>query len=256
MALSPEIASIVVAAAKKYGQNPDYMLKQAQIESGGDPDAYNKSGASGLFQFMPKTAAGYNLADPFDPVASSDAAARLARDNGAYLTKTLGREPTPGELYLAHQQGMGGASKILANPDASAASLVGSKAVTQNGGAPDETAAQFAARWTGKFDGIGASPQSPAMTLPGAVDTASGRFAPTSAGVEGSSAPAPTMTTPAAPADDPIDAAKILASLTQQAAPTAAVPQAQQAPPMLAPMQRPKTPFDPSAFYALLARKR
>src|SRR6185503_13870258 len=67
------------------------------------------------------------------------------------LRKALGREPTEGELYLAHQQGLGGAEKLLANPNALASALVGAQAVTANGGAPGETARDFAAHWTNKF---------------------------------------------------------------------------------------------------------
>ncbi|MBO1021476.1 transglycosylase SLT domain-containing protein [Methylobacterium sp. SD274] len=249
MAMSPDIAAIIVAKAKQYGQDPSYMVRQAEIESGGNPNAKNpSSSAGGLYQFIDSTASRYGLTDKFDPVAASDAAARLARDNGAHLTKTLGRTPSAGELYLAHQQGAGGAAKILSNPDAPAASLVGAKAVALNGGSPGMTAAEFAARWTGKFDGSG-----PVMTMPG--DTSqSGRFG--ISGVEASTNAAPVMATPASEPDAPLDTNKLLQTLMgqggQQAAPAApAAP-----PPMTQPLQRPAQPFDPAAFYALLKRKR
>lgn len=246
MGLSPQIADIITAAAQRYKQDPAYLQRQAVIESGGNPNAQNpRSSAGGLFQFTDGTASQYGLGNKLDPVAASDAAARLARDNGAYLTKQLGREPTPGELYLAHQQGMGGAAKLLANPDAPAVSLVGIKAVTGNGGAPDMTAAEFANRWIGKFDGSG-----PTMTMPGG-STASGRFTPS--GVEGSSAPAPTMAMPTGSATDaPIDAAKIIQSLLGPAGAQAAAPQQPAAQP-LQPIRPQGKPFDASAFYALLS---
>ena len=252
MAMSPDIASIIVAKAKQYGQDPSYMLRQAHIESGGNPSAQNpRSSAGGLFQFIDSTAKQYGLADKFNPEAASDAAARLARDNGAYLEKTLGRAPTPGELYLAHQQGMGGAAKLLANPDAPAASLVGVKAVTQNGGSSGETAAQFAGRWTGKFDGSG-----PTMTLPttsGEPASASGRF--TVSGVEGSAAPVSTMVTPAEPADEPINAAKILSALSQSGGIGQPAATPQPAPiQQLSPLPRRTAPFDAASFFALLKR--
>ncbi|MGZ5241183.1 MAG: transglycosylase SLT domain-containing protein [Caldimonas sp.] len=138
------------AAAAANGVSAAYLRKVASIESSGNANARNGP-ASGLFQFMPDTAARYGLSDPTDPVAASNAAARLTRDNQAALTKALGRAPTMGELYLAHQQGAEGAAKLLTNPNATAASLVGIKAVTGNGGSADMTAAQFAGKWTSRL---------------------------------------------------------------------------------------------------------
>jgi hypothetical protein len=54
-------------------------------------------------------------------------------------------------LYLAHQQGGGGASALLSNPNAPASAIVGDAAVNLNGGAPGMTAGQFADQWTGKI---------------------------------------------------------------------------------------------------------
>jgi hypothetical protein len=70
------------------------------------------------------------------------------------LTKALGRPPTPGELYLAHQQGATGATRLLTQPNAPATSVVGNPAVVNNGGSPLETAAQFAGQWTNKFTNL------------------------------------------------------------------------------------------------------
>lgn len=133
----------------------------AQIESNGNPNAVNpKSGAAGLFQFMPETARQYGLSDPKDPAASREAAGKLLADNRASLTKSLGREPTPGELYLAHQQGAAGAAALLKNPDrpavAALTDVYGSAykaraAIVQNGGTDVMTAGEFAQKWTDKF---------------------------------------------------------------------------------------------------------
>lgn len=129
-----------------------YLSRTAQIESGMNPGAKNpNSSASGLFQFIDSTRKQYGGFNPMDPAASTEAAARLASDNKAILARAIGREPTAGELYLAHQQGAGGASKLLANPNARAADLVGSDAVRLNGGNPNMTAGEFSAKWTGKF---------------------------------------------------------------------------------------------------------
>ena len=56
----------------------------------------------------------------------------LTKQNSAALTKDLGRRPQPWEVYLAHQQGIDGATALLhADPDANAAEVVGNpKAIT------------------------------------------------------------------------------------------------------------------------------
>jgi hypothetical protein len=140
----------------QYGLPEGYLERTAQIESGGNPNAQNpNSSAGGLFQFIDSTAAQYGLQNKFDPAAATDAAARLAADNAAHLRGVLGREPTAAELYLAHQQGAGGAARLLANPNAKAAEIVGADAVRLNGGDLNMTAGEFASKWLGKFGGGG-----------------------------------------------------------------------------------------------------
>jgi hypothetical protein len=141
-------------AADRYGVSADTLRMIAGIESGGNVSAQNpNSSAGGPFQFVDGTAKDYGLADRFDPAQASDAAARLLLDNAAMLRKTLGREPTPAELYLAHQQGGQGAANLLSNPTARAADIVGQDAITLNGGTTDMTAADFANIWLAKAGG-------------------------------------------------------------------------------------------------------
>lgn len=155
------IPDYITSAATKYGVDPAYLAHTAQIESGMNPNNVNPtSGAAGLFQFVPSTAKQYGLSNPMDPAASADAAARLTADNTKALTAALGRAPTPGELYLAHQQGADGAAKLILNPNAPAVSSVGLGAVMNNGGAQSMTGRQFANMWTGRFPG--AAPAQPA----------------------------------------------------------------------------------------------
>lgn len=78
-----DIQSIIVAAANRYGVDPTWLLRIAKCESGFNPNAYNPSGASGLFQFMPATfaansvRAGFAGASIWDPVASANTAAYM-----------------------------------------------------------------------------------------------------------------------------------------------------------------------------------
>ncbi len=148
------LRKIVSDAATRHGVEPEALLKIAMLESSFNAKAQNPaSSAGGLFQFVDGTARQYGLADRFDPEQAADAAARLAKDNAAHLKKVLGRAPTAGELYLAHQQGAGGAGKLLKNPNARAADVVGAKAVRLNGGSSDMTAGAFANMWINKAGG-------------------------------------------------------------------------------------------------------
>lgn len=175
-------------ANAKYGLDPSYLPRLAQIESGGNINAKNpNSTAEGPFQFIRSTAAQYGLTNPRDPVQAADAAARLALDNKNALTRALGRDPTPGELYLAHQQGAGGAIKLLSNPDAPASAVVGEQAVALNGGRPGMTAGQFASQWVNKFGGgqpgrVASAPQ-PSMGVQEGEDVLAGGAGPASAQV-------------------------------------------------------------------------
>ena len=162
-AIDPKLDGYIASYAEKYGENPDFFRRLSEIESSGGTRLKNEdSTASGPWQFVEGTARDYKLADPFDFDTSTDAVMRLTADNRKGLTNALGREPTYGELYLAHQQGMGGAGALLANPDATAIDALtpvydGSRrkaraAVLNNGGTADMKAADFAAKWTKKFD--------------------------------------------------------------------------------------------------------
>lgn len=146
-----KIGSLITQYAKTYGVDADSMIVRAQIESNFRPTARNASGASGLWQFMPGTAKEMGLADPFDPIESTDAAMRYELQNQKIL-ESAGIPITAGTTYLAWQQGAGGAVKLLSNPDVPAEKIVGRKAVIQNGGRPGMSAKQFANMWISKAD--------------------------------------------------------------------------------------------------------
>lgn len=63
------VQQIIIDAANRYGVSPDLLLRIAKCESGFSTTAYNPSGATGLFQFMPATFygnGGTNLYDAYD----------------------------------------------------------------------------------------------------------------------------------------------------------------------------------------------
>lgn len=148
-------------AEAESGLPSGYLAATAAVESGGNWNAVNKdSGAMGGWQFMPKTAAGLGLSmqDAFDPAKSTKAMIEHTKQNQAYFEKTMGRSPEGRELYLMHQQGMGGGTKLLKNPNALAADALnsknvnGMKAVLQNGGRADMTAQEFTDMVLAKYD--------------------------------------------------------------------------------------------------------
>ena len=151
------VGGAIARAASATGVDFSYLMSQAKLESGFNPDAKARtSSATGLFQFIDQTwlatvkkhgsghglgwaanaitqgADGrYRVADPAarqavldlrrDPDAASAMAAEFAADNQAHLEKRLDRPVESVDLYLAHFLGAGGAAKFLsamdANPD-------------------------------------------------------------------------------------------------------------------------------------------
>lgn len=150
-----QLMKTITTVAQQFGEDPHFFSHLAATESNYDPNVKNKlgSGAGGMYQIMPRTAAGLGMSDEdrFDPEVSTKYAIQLNNQNRQVLANGLGREPTQGELYLAWQQGASGALRLLQNRDADAARVVGMKAVTQNGGRRGMTAGQFADMWIDRF---------------------------------------------------------------------------------------------------------
>ncbi len=155
------------------GAGFDYLLKTAQRESALDPAAKARtSSATGLFQFIEQTwlslvrdeGAKYGLGDYAkavqtgadgravvpdadarreilalrnDPKAAATMAGELALKNREFLQQQLGRDPTEGELYIAHVLGAQGASRLVDqarnNPTSSAAAAFPDAAAANRG---------------------------------------------------------------------------------------------------------------------------
>lgn len=157
------VTTAIATASQKTGIDFNYLLGQAQVESGMRVDARARtSSATGLYQFIEqswlgvvkehgdkhgmgwaadsirRTSSGrFVVSDAAtrqailqlrsDPQAASLMAAEHANDNKESLEASLGRDATGTDLYMAHFLGLGGARKFLramdANPDAGAARL-------------------------------------------------------------------------------------------------------------------------------------
>lgn len=166
-----------------------YIARLFQIESGGNPLAVTGSNR-GLGQFGPAEEAQFGLNDQnrTDPNAQAAAVQREAALHSGVLGKALGREPTPGELYLAHQQGIAGGPALLTGgntpawqairpyykSDAMAQKAISGNLPTGSGIDPaTATADQFSRFWVSKFEGGQPSGQpstpAPFQTIPPAA---------------------------------------------------------------------------------------
>lgn len=104
-----DIMKLIITESKESGIDPEFLLTMANIESTFNPNARNKySGAAGLYQFVPSTARAYGLRNPYDPKQAIEAVIRFTKVNAAILAKS-GIPVNGANLYLAHQQGAGGA---------------------------------------------------------------------------------------------------------------------------------------------------
>lgn len=156
------VTAAIRSASQQTGISFDYLLRTAQRESALNPTAQaSTSSARGLFQFIDttwlatvkedgpafglsqyanqieKTGEGqYFVRDPMvraqilklrdNPEIASNMAAAFSKRNANEIQSVIGRQPTEGELYIAHFLGANGAKRFLSlratNPNASAAS--------------------------------------------------------------------------------------------------------------------------------------
>ena len=85
---APDVPSMIVAAARRWGLDETVLLRIAWCESRYDPQARGPAGLSGVFQFAPITwswvaeKAGHAGASPFDALANIEAAAWLYKTEG------------------------------------------------------------------------------------------------------------------------------------------------------------------------------
>jgi len=147
------VLQLIEQSALAYGLDPTVLAAVGWIESRFRNVRNPASTAKGVMQFIRSTAKLYDLADPYDIAANIDAGARLMRDNRLALRKALGTEPAAWMLYLAHQQGIGGAIKLLKANGQLAANVVGAQEFKLNSKLdPDATAADFINEWRVNFE--------------------------------------------------------------------------------------------------------
>lgn len=147
--IASRIEQAFQTASKSTGTSFDYLVKTAARESSFDPQAKaGTSSATGLFQFIEstwletvkeagpehglgeyadqieRTSGGKYLVQDAqmrkeildlrkDPEVASVMAGALTQKNASQLNRTLGREPSEGELYMAHFLGASGANRLI-----------------------------------------------------------------------------------------------------------------------------------------------
>ena len=99
--ISPYIA-IARQDAINAGIPPDLFVRQINRESGFDPNALSPSGAQGIAQFMPKTAASLGI-DPWNPLAALKGAAQLM----AHYSKMFDGTDTYAKALATYNAGLG-----------------------------------------------------------------------------------------------------------------------------------------------------
>jgi hypothetical protein len=115
--LSPQIEDAIQRAARAQGVDPARLRAFVMIESGGNPN--NRTGSyRGLLQLSPQEFSKHGgQGSIFDVDANLNAGAIKLKAESADFERRYGRPPTAGEVYLQHQQGVGGAAAHLANPE-------------------------------------------------------------------------------------------------------------------------------------------
>jgi len=136
--------------ASKAGLDPATILAFADIESSMGSNLGRRGNIFQLGQSEWAAAGGGPMGDTETDIKNglSDIKKREAD-----LTAALGRKPEGWELYLAHQQGVGGAISLLTNPNTTAGNLVRNPSyISGNGGDPNAPASQFVAKTRALFE--------------------------------------------------------------------------------------------------------
>lgn len=149
-----EVKALIVQKAKAAGIDPLHALTVASIETGGTFDPNSTNGHhQGLYAFGKDEWNQYGGgADWRDPNAQIDAFVNYQGDINKQLKANGIANPTGAQQYLGWQQGAGGASSLINNPDKPAAAVIGNAAFSANGGSGPMTSSQFGSQWGNTYN--------------------------------------------------------------------------------------------------------
>lgn len=115
-----QIANKVASASIAAGLPPNAVLALVAQESDFDPNlGMSTSSAKGLFQLLKDDRQKYGLSEDASVDDQIKAGIQKTQENYMAAKNALGREPSAGELYVIHYQGIGAGPRILKNPSAS-----------------------------------------------------------------------------------------------------------------------------------------
>jgi len=141
------IRNRIIANARAEGVDPEMMLKFAQMESKGNPNAISETGAIGLYQITGGTATGLGVKDRFDENENIAGGVKLAKESARMLTTGKNKLPaTPENIYLMHMLGPVAKEVILAAQQGKSVSELSPEAragISKNRGRNAKTAAEF-----------------------------------------------------------------------------------------------------------------
>ena len=154
-------APMIVREAQAQGVDPNTLLSMTYIESKFNPNAAN-SAYGGLHQISKSQHSKWA-----DPEYNTREALKLYKANEAYARKQ-GITFDVGNAYLFHQQGLGGATALLKNPNLSAAEAlkktsqwknkdvawINKNVIEANGGRAGMSATEFANLWRNKANEV------------------------------------------------------------------------------------------------------
>lgn len=256
---SPEVKQAIIEGSQAAGVDPNMMAMFAHIESDGNPNAHTgKSRYKGLMQLddgeMAQMSNGQGSV--WNPKDATMAAGLIAKRNQAAFEKFSGRQASPFDTYMMHQQGPAGYMQHIAQPNAPAIqNMLGTaegrakgpawarEAIVENGGHVGDTSAQFIGRWRAKFDRMaqgdlgafqgGGGGQGAPTQVASLTPTAGGSGAPASSpGGPGGTQVAQTSPAGAAPGQFGIEqiplSPQVLSGIQHRPAPQYTLPQLQQ----------------------------
>ena len=149
---NPTIApSRVTQIAQASGVDPALANATAALESG---HGSNVGTRGDIYQMGPneRAAVGGGAAPAANADLQTQQGVQFLGQKRQELQTALGRDPTNAEIYLAHQQGTGGAVALLTHPNDPAGRVVGNDAaIRANGGDPEAPASQFVAMWQQRY---------------------------------------------------------------------------------------------------------
>lgn len=168
-----DIKRKIIEQAMANGLDPQTMLKMANMESGGNPNAVSSTGAIGVYQFVGKTASGVGIKNRFNADENIAGAMALTKQNQAMLKKA-GLPATEANLYMMHQLGPRAVELIRGAGDGKSVSQLSPelrKSMGMNYGASSLTASDYISRNTAKLNSVSSLGAAPSQSAAISADS-------------------------------------------------------------------------------------